>query len=219
MGIFQSARTEHREVWDLLPWLANGTLNESDTRRCETHLQNCAECAAEFQAQQTLHREMQAFDSIPQTPHASLRKLMTKIGAEPVAAPAMETAQRPNRVKWLAAAVIVQTVGLISLAGFMSWKLHEIREQPRYATLSSSAAVPARGPLARVVFDESMSMTDVAELLRDHHAQIVSGPTEAGVYTLQFAHESEDSLPETVARLREDAHVRFAEVTWSAPPQ
>ena len=219
MEIFQSARTQHRDVWDLLPWLANGTLSESDARRCETHLQNCVECAAEYQAQQTLHREIQAFDSIPQTPHASLRKLMAKIEAEPVSAPAVQTEQRPTRARWLAAAVIVQTVGLIALGGFMSWKLHDIREQPRYSTLSSSPAVSVRGPVARVVFDESMSITEVADLLRTHNAQIVSGPTEAGIYTLQFAHESESSLPETVARLRENAHVRFAEVTWSAPPQ
>ena len=218
MQIFQSARTQHREIWDLLPWLTNGTLNESDTRRCESHLQECAECAAEYRAQQALHRDVQAVDSVLQTPHASLRKLMAKIEAEPAPAASIEVEHRPHRVKWLAAAVIVQTVGLMSLAGFMTWKLHEIREQPRYGTLSS---VPAalRGPLARVVFDKSMPMTEVADLLRSHNAQIIAGPTEAGVYTLQFADETESSLPETVARLRQHARVRFAEVTWSGPPQ
>jgi len=218
MEIFHSTRMQHREVWDLLPWLANGTLDETQARRCETHLQKCPECAAEYEAQRALQREIVDSPAVLQTPHASLRKLMAKIDADELVRDTPVIAARPRKVRWLAAAVIVQTVGLISLAGFMTWKLHEIREQPRYATLSSAPAMPSHGPLARVVFDDSTSVGTIANLLRAQEAQIVAGPSEAGVYTLAFANADEQALATVVARMRENEHVRFAEVTSIRSP-
>jgi len=221
MDIFHSTRTMHREVWDLLPWLANGTLDEAQVRRCEIHMQKCSDCAREFEAQQALQQELQAAPAVSHTPHASFRKLMAQIEADEVPAPTVEAiAAPPRRVRWLAAAVIVQTVGLISLASFMTWKLHEIREQPRYTTLSSAPATLVRGPVARVVFDNSVSVAEVAGLLHTYDAQIIAGPTEAGVYTLLFAQQQDErSLSESVAHMRDNPHVRFAEVTSVGAPQ
>jgi hypothetical protein len=89
-------------------------------------------------------------------------------------------------------------------------------------------------PAARVVFAPSTSVARLSELLRRHHARVVSGPTEAGVYTLTFApqpsavdgggavvlNQSETSLDQTsrlqlveasIAALRSESDVLFAE--------
>lgn len=210
---FESPRSLHREVWEWLPWLANGSLDEVQTRRCEQHLAECPECREELQAQQALRESIQTQESVLHTPHASLRKLMARIDGDPLsAAPAPSGPQR-RRLRWLAAAVVIQAMGLIGLAGFMSWRLHELREAPRYATLSSTATQPVAGPVARVVFTASTSVADLSDLLRAHQAEIVAGPSEAGVYTVKLG--SDETA--TVARLRENPMVRFIELAAGGP--
>ena len=72
-------RALHREIWNLLPWHVNGTLSERQAGRVEKHLAECAECRSEHASQQALQQHLREEDSVVQTPHASLRKLMARI--------------------------------------------------------------------------------------------------------------------------------------------
>lgn len=206
----------HREVWELLPWLANGSLDDVQRRRCEQHLTECRDCREELRVQQILRQEIQSEESVLHTPHASLRKLMTRIDHDEVGAAPRESAPARRRQRWLAAAVVIQAVALIGLAGFMSWRLHELREAPRYATLASSSTQPATSGAARIVFTASTSVAELSELLRAHRAEIVAGPSEAGVYTVVL---NQGEAAEAVARLRENPMVRFIERTDADEPK
>lgn len=218
--IFESQRRSlHREVWDLLPWHVNGSLDDAQSGRVEKHLAECGECRAEHATQLALQQQMRADETVVQTPHAALRKLMARIEHEDSmpAVIASEHSRPSRRTRWLAAAVVVQAIGLITLAGVMTWKLQEIRAAPRYETVSSSIAPGSRKPAARVVFAASLSIGELAELLRSVNAQIIAGPSEAGVYTLVFADAVNDQAAAVaVVRLREHTDVRFAELATGA---
>lgn len=206
----------HRQCWELLPWLLNGSLDDAQGQRVRDHVSECDECAREYESQARLRQLMQREESVLYTPHASLRKLMGRIDAAEDELPqdARETAQAaaPRRRQWLAAAVAVQAVGLVALSGVLAWKVDEIREAPRYSTLTSAPAVLPHGPAARVVFAPSMSLGQLGELLRTYGAQVIAGPSEAGVYTLVFpGARDENEIAATISKLRADPQVRFAE--------
>jgi anti-sigma factor RsiW len=205
----------HRETWDLLPWLVNGSLSASQSQRLEQHLEECTHCRTEFEAQRTLRTQLFSSEVVLDTPHASLRKLMARMEQEDTTAQPTETKTLPSssRTRWLAAAVIVQAVALIGLAGIMTWKIQDLRQAPRYTTLSTAPRVSPTESIARVVFAPEAASQGIAGLLRSFDAQIIAGPTEAGVYTIAFARTATEPPADAVTRLRAHPEILFAELS------
>ena len=69
------------------------------------------------------------------------------------------------------------------------------------------------GPVIRVVFAGNVALDDMNRVLRGIGAQIIAGPSEAGVYTLGLAAGSADrsGVEKAIAQLRTDGRVLFAE--------
>ena len=206
---------EHREVWDLLPWLANQRLTEAQAARTERHLQQCELCRAELSVQQQLRAAIRAEEAVVLAPQTSFNKLMQRIDNEDrsVATDTEISAPVHSRVshmpKWFAIAASIQVATVAALLGSMWWQQHEAQTAPRYATLTAPSPI-AKGPVLRVVFDEQTKLIDIHELLKSIHARVVAGPTDAGVFTLALNDKS-SSLEAAVKRLRGDAHVVFCE--------
>lgn len=214
-------RIQHRESWELLPWLVNGSLDEAQTQRLQNHLQQCAECRREHEDQVALQQQIRREESVLYTPHASLRKLMMRI-EQGESAPSPESTRPPaprvaRRMRWLTFAVAAEALGVVVLVGALSWQADSDRAAPRYSTLSSAPAVipsisPQR-PAARVVFVPSLSLAELGELLGSYNAQVIAGPTDAGVYTLVFpAVQDRKEVATAITRLRANPEVRFAEL-------
>ena len=202
----------HRETWDLLPWLVNGTLSVPQLHRVEQHLVECARCRTECERQRALRLQMCSNEVVLDTPHASLRKLMARIESEDTAKTAPPPAPRKSRqTRWLAAAVVIQSIGLIAVASFLSVRLSDLRQAPRYTTLSSAPATVREGTVVRVVFAQSAPSGEIAALLRSFNAQIVAGPTEAGVYTLSWPKTPSTQSVDALDRLRAHPEILFAE--------
>src|ERR1700681_4920088 len=70
---------EHREIWELLPWLVNGRLSESDCRRAEAHLRLCSACRDEHAAQRQICQVIASDTAVEQMPMAGLNKLRQRI--------------------------------------------------------------------------------------------------------------------------------------------
>jgi len=135
-------------------------------------------------------------------------------------------------VRWLAAAVVIEAVGLG--LGAWAWQAHTPPRAPAYAmttsasrsdaalyrTLTTPAPAYGAGPGVRIVFRPRLSLDQLQKLLRGVGAHIVDGPTEAHVYTLGFAEHfaSSDELDERIAMLRADPNVLFAEPAEVRPP-
>jgi hypothetical protein len=119
-------------------------------------------------------------------------------------------------VQWLAAAVIVQAVGL----GLSAWLWHArapLSAAPVYADwpyeTQTSAPVEHRdGTRVRVAFAPNVTLTELQGLLHAAGAQIASGPSERGIYTLTLAADSPDggaTLPARILQLRANPDVLF----------
>jgi hypothetical protein len=215
-------RSSHRECWDLLPWLVNDTLTDAQRQRLELHLADCAECCREANEQRRVREHMQREESVLYAPQASLQKLLQRLdGAGPLPQPRESSRgfSASRSAKLLAAAVVIGAVTFIAMDSVSSWRLREARSAARYSTLTSKPAVVVGGPAARVVFSPKMSLAQLSDLLRTSHAQVVTGPSEAGVYTLVFSAVSgssrevlEEQVDAAVQELRKNPDVLFAEL-------
>jgi hypothetical protein len=229
---FRGPSDVHNECWELLPWLANERLSPRETARVEVHLRECAACREEFAVQQQLRQAIRGHDAVVLAPQTSLQKLMQRIdqgaatdealdAARSVAEPAPKSRSWSPRPGWLAIAAGVQGIAIAALLSALWWQSHEALNAPRFITQSSTRPV-THGAVIRVVFADKVTLDDVNSMLRAIDAQIVAGPSEAGVYTLGLtvrpgaASASDGARPGTrleaaLTQLREGDRVVFAE--------
>ena len=209
---------EHQDIWDLIPWFVTGRLSESDTQRAEAHLRQCSACRDELSAQRELQRTMRADTGVEQLPLAGLNRLRQRIDAldlatrEPSSEPgegAVSSGDRPPSLRRFsfAASLIAMTVSL-GILGTLVWQQAERGQPAAYYTVTSAAARPANAAI-RAVFAPTLTLSELQSMLNDAQLQIVSGPTEAGVYSLAVSDSS--SVNWSLQRLRAHDTVRFAE--------
>ena len=218
---------EHEEVSALLPWYVNGTINESDSRRVDAHLSVCADCNNDLALELSVYRGMTADPAVEYMPSASLKRLQARLDG--VAAPAAANASadtvrallRPmtrNRhsIPWLgvmAASIAVMAVALGLLTADRWQFSRSSSSQPNYHTVTTAIPRPP-GEVIRAVFSPIITLDELQGILDEAQLRIVSGPTEAGVYSL--ASKSSRPVSSSLALLRGHAMVRFAESTQVA---
>jgi predicted anti-sigma-YlaC factor YlaD len=207
----------HHEVFALLPWYVNATLEEADRQRVEAHLVNCTICREDLAAQQRICEAIEAQPALDYMPVASLKRLQARLDAqaESAVAPAPPQEQATNRMPWrgwMAASVAAMAVA-VALFAADRWVL-EARLQPKYRTVTSSVPRP-QGEVIRAVFSPTITLVELQTILDEAQLRIVSGPTEAGVYSL--ASNSTLTVHASLALLRQHSTVRFAEGTVPEP--
>lgn len=203
----------HQGFEELIPWLVNGRLAGPEAAALRAHLDSCAECAREYQQQARIYGAMQAEDSIAFASEASFQKLAARLDAA-APAPRLRAGAR-----WMAAASIVGALGLAAWGGWVLPHPPSGAGDALYRTLTARAPLVQGGPQLRVVFAPNLTVTELEQLLRSIDASISSGPSEAGVFTLTLAQTRDPAaqLAQSLAALRADASVRFAEPVMAAP--
>ena len=210
----------HAESWALLPWLATGRIAADDREWVEAHVQTCAECRAELAAQRMIATQVQREEAVPAASAAdeqrSFNKLWARIEAsESATTPAADVrgpvavARSSRTVRWLAAAVVVQAIGL----GVLGMTLRGTSAPDRFVTV---AQVEPRidAPAVRLVFAPGASMTTINTLLAHQGLSIVSGPGASGNYTAVLSADAVASgaSAESVASvISKDPNVSFAQ--------
>jgi anti-sigma factor RsiW len=210
----------HAEAWALLPWLANGRIADDDREWVEAHVAGCAECRAELAAQRLVATRMSgdAGHSPVNEEQKSFNKLWARIEASEAATTPATAAQglaggsRASRtVRWLAAAVVVQAVGL-GVLGFGS-----LREDPAHGGEIVTVANPEprlNAPAVRIVFAPQASIETINTLLTHQGLSIVSGPGDRGNFTAELSTDAVASgaSAESVAQvISKDPNVSFAQ--------
>jgi len=210
---------EHHEVSALLPWYVNETLGELDRQRADAHLGMCTACREDLAAQRRICEAIDAQPAIDYMPVASLKRLQARLDtlaeSDPTIAPVKEqpTQRLPWR-GWMAASLAAMAVA-VALLATNRWVPFEARlTQPNYRTVTNSAPRP-QGEVIRAVFAPSITLVDLQTILDEAQLRIVSGPTEAGVYSL--ASNSTLTVRASLALLRQHSTVRFAEGTLPEP--
>jgi hypothetical protein len=225
----------------LLPWFVNETLSAEDRGRVEAHIADCALCRAELAAERRIRTLLRKPEAVQAVPQLGLRKLLSRIDEErplaegqhavadvtpvhathmahPAPAPGLTRARRARRpwrtalTPWLAAAVVVEAIGL-GVLGAQSAHQRNGLESASYSTMTAIAPSVTDGPGFRVVFTPGMTLIELRDVLRAQRLVVVAGPSEAGVFTLRLAGGATDAgaSADALATLRADPRVRFAE--------
>ena len=219
---------QHRQAWDLIPWVINGTASEPERRTVEEHLQNCADCRQELQFQQRLQRTVAHEGTVEADTHSSWERLRERLDADSASSAAERSTSRRARhsertwMPWVMAAMLIQGVGL-GVLGTALWSrapsgtLNASAPSAVYRTLSATQpAVPLA--TVRVVFAPSMTLEELHAVLANARLQVVSGPSDADVWSLAPAGESTRAATDTAVRaLRSSSNVRFAEPIGASP--
>ena len=213
----------HAEAWALLPWLANGRIAAEDREWVEAHVQACAECRAELASQRLVATHVTREESVSPQPAASeeqrsFNKLWARIeAAETASMPATGTTgvavpvPRSSRtVRWLAAAVVVQAIGL----GVLGLTLSSRGTNPADFKTVSSPEKRLNAPAVSIVFAPQTSMGTVNTLLTHQGLSLVGGPGGAGNYRAELSSDAVASgatADSVAAVLSKDPNVSFAE--------
>ena len=208
--------TEHREVAALLPWFVNGTLSEADRRRVDAHLSLCARCRDGAAAERALFERIRGSDNaVEYLPTASLQRFNARLSAAesaPNGAPRVSPprAWRMPRALAAAVAVIALALGVWTVTGRQ--RSGVLATPPHYRTVTTPENRPS-DEVIRAVFAPQVTVVELQTLLAAAQLKIVSGPSEAGVYSL--AAISTRPVDDSLAMLRRQPTVRFAERTRS----
>jgi hypothetical protein len=212
----------------MLPWIANESASAKDTARVEAHLRDCRECQEELDFQRQVRNAIRSEDAVVLAPQTSLQRLMQRIDlgedmdedAETAAAASAEAAPATRReatrsTRWLPIAAAVQGIAIAGLLGalWLQSQSHETLTAGRYNVLTAPTAAVKHDQVIRVVFAGGVVLDDMNRVLRSIDAQIIAGPSEAGVYTLGLAAGAADEsgVDKAIAQLRADSRVMFAE--------
>ena len=198
-------REPHDEAEELLPWYANGQLDEADRSRVEKHLSSCAFCRQQLVLERSLIDEFQALAPEVESGWARLRNR--------VASPAPARTFRPKRPGPFAeawaflsrpaiAALAAAQVAFVVIAGATLVSLG----QPVYHTLGSAPA-PAAGNVV-VMFRADATEQDIRNVLRSAGASLVDGPTPANAYLL---HVAPTRRQVALKKLQSDDNVQLAQ--------
>jgi hypothetical protein len=204
----------HGEAWALLPFLVNGRLSDEDREWVEFHVSQCEDCQRELQAQRPLAAEMRDAESpVIGSEQRAFNKLWTRIeaaeGAVPGSneTPVVSARSAPSRtVRWLAAAAIVQAVGL----GVLGLVALQGRGED-FRTVTDVPAPVGGAAAVRLVFAPDTQIDSMAKVLGRYGLQIVSGPGQAGVFTAALPASTAATPASVAASLANDPHIRFAE--------
>jgi anti-sigma factor RsiW len=193
----------HDEAEELLPWYANGQLDQADRKRVDAHLSSCATCRRQLELERRLIDEFQAMVPEVEAGWARLRKrieeptLSARFAKPGPFAEVWAFLTRPA-VAMLAAAqlafVVVAGATLLSLA------------QPAYHSLGS--APPRAAGNVIVMFRADATEEDIRNVLRSAGASLVDGPTQANAYLLHVAPSQRQIA---LQKLQSDENVELAE--------
>lgn len=209
----------HAEAWALLPFFANGRIEAADREWVEAHVATCADCRAELASQRQIAGQMNRDGAAPSVndEQKSFNKLWARIEASESLAASTNvnagTAHAPRAsraVRWLAAAVVVQAIGLGALG------TNAMRDDAPADLYDTVATPEARldAPAVRVVFAPQATVETINTLLTHQGLSIVSGPGIRGNFTAELSPDAVASgaSAESVAQvMSKDPNVSFAQ--------
>lgn len=201
----------HRRAWDRLCWVVAGTASDEDRRLVDSHVGDCEECSAELAFQHRIRAGLLEGAAAPHDAEPALRRLMARIdaGDARVDLPSATTlaSARPAVTRWLAAAVIVQAIG-IAAASTALWQRTD--RGAGYRTLSGDASPPAAARV-RLVPAADMDFAALQSLLARHRLAVVEASADGRSFGLATVDGTSPETGDLLQRLRGEPGVRMAE--------
>ena len=225
---YEQAETKrHEQVWQLLPWYVNGTLDDSERETVARHVSLCQTCEDEIVRCRSLVSVLGSDDSTAWNPSPEyFNRLMTRVDRES----SLTTTERwrlrihqwlakiraafqstPSPIRWGLAAQTAVIV-LMVMATMSTW----IASPVPYSTLSDPVVGDEAGQSRlTVVFAEDITERELRTLLSIIKGAIVAGPSAMAVYTVAIPVSGDErSGPAQAAleKLRAHPKVQLAEL-------
>lgn len=217
----------HREIEELLPWYANGTLTVAEKATVAQHLDHCPTCRVDLEQCSIFATHVhQPDEEAWRPPVGHFDRLMAEIDRLATPPASIQSAKtRPSLLQqvldwlWATPSPVRWTLAFESLAvaalAAAVWLPMSPTAETRYETLSRGEDHPTVTAIqVRVVFADLLTVGDLQTLLDEIGGQLVAGPSALGIYTVALA--PGDSTPATalsraLAVLRTHPQVRLAE--------
>jgi len=219
MSASDNDSAERREIEDLLPWYAAGTLSRRDTQRVEDALAQDAELARRYElVREELVGTIEVNETLGAPSSRAFEELFAKIDAEPARQGMARSALAERFAAFLAslsprtlafsasaaAVVILLQTGLIG--GVLLNK-----QTGAYETASAPSSPAAEGAFALIRFAPEASAADIARFLESNKISITGGPSAGGLYRIRVGTTvlPRPELANIIKRLEEDKVVNF----------
>lgn len=194
----------HEAVFELLPWLVNGTLRGAERGAVLEHVHSCLTCRRELDALRALAALIRSPNG-DQRCEDSLRRLHARMTPRAVVR---------QRSPWAAAAVLALVVGMVSaLSGnteaSVAWLKNTGLSMMSQTHIADSSSPTVR---AHLVFYDNITERQLRALLLSVGADLIEGPTPHGVYTIAFSRVASQQVAwEALSELRHSRRVVYAE--------
>ena len=212
--------SERKEIEDLLPWHAAGTLNRRDAQRVEAALASDAELARRYElVREELGQTIHVNETLGAPSSRAMEKLFAKIDAEPARGPATSSSLggrigeffaslTPRTLAWSAAVAIV---AIVLQAGFIANMVTKDKGPGGFQTASVPGAAQGQGSYALIRFQPQASAADITKFLETNKLSLAGGPTAAALYKVQLAPTAlpKAELAALIKKLQDDKVVGF----------
>jgi anti-sigma factor RsiW len=196
----------HPRAFELLPWLANGSLAAEEREAVEQHVRSCLSCHRELKEQQRLRVAVRSQPAVHISEQTGFEKLTRMLAGEGVVA---ERRAPPFNGFLRYAFVGAGGVGLLAVLFWLAASPPGGSHDPSYSTLATDT--PQNGQLD-IVFARSVTASDMQALLEEIGGSIAAGPSDAGRYTIRLddSRRGAADLDALIERLGKDPRIRFA---------
>lgn len=215
--------SERKDIEELLPWHAAGTLSRRDAQRVEAALANDPELARRYElVREELAQTIQLNETLDAPSTRAMEKLFAKIDAEPARkAASLDLGVRigeffarlkPRTLAWSAA---LAALAILLQAGFIANVVLKGKGGGGYETASAPAAVKGEGAYALIRFQPQAGAADITKFLETNKLTLTGGPMAGGLYRVKVAPQplAKNALADLIEKLQQDKVVAFIAAT------
>jgi len=206
---------DHNTVYELLPWLANGSLAAGERDGAELHVRSCIVCRRELKELERLRLAVRSQPTMHLSAEGGLDRLQRQLDRE--------SAKRPVPRRDVGYApffryAAVASVG-VAFLGVLLWLAPNVPNQTGYKTLVTQS--DAQRAQIDLIFNQQTAVADIQALLQTVDGEIVAGPSELGRYRVRIRSGSatDTEITALIEKLTRDPRVRFAGRAFTESPQ
>ena len=222
-----TSKSEHQEVWNLLPWYVNHSLDPAEQDFVRKHVKTCVTCRIEINQQQQLLEKIQQPDLLQQVSQVSFAQLKKRMQEQSNLSAFAEQAKPSQAQKFFSHQLLgfvkytALAASLLLLA--MPFMLNLPTDDPElkgdYRTLANPAEGEHKNNIIRIVFAEHSGTEQIETILNGVSGHIIKGPSKNGIYEVQIGNRQANSLEvdDAISQLRKNSLVVFAEPSHELP--
>jgi len=213
-----------RDIEDLLPWHAAGTLSRRDAQRVEEALARDPELARRYAlVRDELAESIHLNETLGAPSARAMEKLFAKIDAEPARRESVSARLgtrvsdffarlSPRTLAWSASAAVV---AILLQAGLIAGVMLKETKTVGYETASAPTTDPGVGAFTLIRFAPQATSDDINKFLEANKLSIAAGPMAGGLYKVRVAVTGipKGELARIVKKLQEDKVVGFIAAT------